>query len=124
MLEGSFVELLAPEVIDLQFAYSYGSELYDDWNTAKEGMLPKAVEIRLTLLKQPDEVDVEKAEERVVRGTQHSPNEIVEFQLIVKLPEVQSPKKFPVAPAPQAANATQQLSNSTNAKNNASTSKP
>ena len=118
MLEGSFAELLAPEVIDIQFAYFYGSELYDDWNTAKEGMLPNAVEIRLTLLKQPNESDAEKLEGRAGRRAQHSPADTVEFQLIVKLPEVQAARTIPVVPAPQAANASQQpVRSNANAEN-------
>ncbi len=118
MLEGSYVELLAPEVIDLQFAYSFGGELYDEWNATEEEGLPNAVEIRLTLLKQPDPFDVNESEERANSTTRHSANDVVEFHQIVKLPEVQAARKIPVASAPQTASSSQQPEgSSTNTEN-------
>jgi len=49
-------ELIAPEVVDIAFAYYDGQQLLDEWDSAANQGLPTAVEIRLTLLKEPFEL--------------------------------------------------------------------
>lgn len=43
------LEPIAPEVELMEFAYFDGSDWYDSWDSAEQGSLPKAVEIRLYL---------------------------------------------------------------------------
>jgi hypothetical protein len=41
------VQVLAPEVISLQFRYFDGTNWYDSWDTSSFGALPRAVEVTL-----------------------------------------------------------------------------
>lgn len=46
-------ELFAPEVVSIEFAYFDGEALLTEWDCSLEERLPDAIEIRLTLLKEP-----------------------------------------------------------------------
>jgi type II secretory pathway pseudopilin PulG len=97
-MTNTYVELLAPEVIELEFAYADDAgELVDQWNSTEQGALPRAVEIRLTLRKEFSRGprDARAAGERVNRpdGTmRHAPRNTVKYRLIVELPDVQPPR--------------------------------
>jgi type II secretory pathway pseudopilin PulG len=94
----AYVELLAPEVIELEFAYADDAgELVDQWNSAEQGALPRAVDIQLTLRKELPQGprDTRAARGRASRpdGTRrHAPGDIAIYRLLVKLPEVQPPR--------------------------------
>jgi hypothetical protein len=95
----AYVELLAPEVIELEFAYADDAgELVDQWNSAEQGALPRAVDIQLTLRKERPQGrprDTRAASQRANRpdGTRrHAPGDTAIYRLLVKLPEVQPPR--------------------------------
>ena len=112
-LPGSNLQLLAPEVVDLQLAYSLDGEWLDSWDSYAQGRLPQAVEIRLTLLKHPTQFESPpgSANHRLSqsRGSRKpAPEELVEYRRVVHLPEVrplpastatQTPRS-PESPAP------------------------
>ena len=86
-------ELIAPEVVELVFAYFDGQKLRTEWDSSVEEGLPKGVEIRLTLLVEPFE-----------QAVTHTPGDrdelrrkrenLVEYRRFVKLPDVRKP--YPV----------------------------
>jgi len=95
-------ELIAPEVVDIAFAYFDGEQLLDEWDSSLQQELPAAVEIRLTLLEEP----FEQAAERTPGDRdelRRSKKNLVEYRLLVKLPSVREPydAEFPqpVTPA-------------------------
>ena len=94
------LELLAPEVVDLRFAYYDGTEMLDEWDMAEQQCLPGAVEIRLTLLKQSYALALgaEPAEQPSTRkadgSRQISESDVIEYRLVVDLPELQPPRQF------------------------------
>jgi len=71
-------QLLAPEVLDIEFAYYDGEKLLKEWDSAEQGSLPQAVEITLKL-----------AEERLVDSLSDEPDAI-EYRLFVKLPKIEA----------------------------------
>lgn len=104
-LLGTRAELLAPEVVDLQFAYFDGSALDDQWDTAEQENLPRAVEIRLTLLKQPYALAhgraTDKQPSRRPDGSwRYSENDVVEYRQVVELPKIHPPRQIPASQSP------------------------
>ncbi len=90
-------ELIAPEVVDLAFSYFDGEQFSDEWNSSEQQALPSAVEIRLTLLEEP----FEQAADRTPGDREElrrSKENLVEYRLVVKLPNVQQPEEaeFPL----------------------------
>ena len=89
-------ELLAPEVLSLQFRYFDGEQLLDSWDSAVQEGLPVAIEIRMTVLKEPYDLarDTSSQEREVI--LQSSENS-VEFSLFVMLPSVVTPQSASLA---------------------------
>ncbi len=86
--------LLAPEVLDLEFAYFDGEELLDHWNTDTQGGLPHAIEITLKLAKDPlidlSRRPTDDAEESLPRL-----EDALAYRLFVRLPNVKTRTKVP-----------------------------
>lgn len=94
-------ELIAPEVVDITFAYYDGSQLLDEWDSGLAEELPAAVEIRLTLLKEPFEQAIQHSRDQRDELRRHREN-LVEYRRFVRLPGVSQPQEasFP-QPQPQ-----------------------
>lgn len=67
-------QLLAREVIKLEFAYYSGGEWLDEWDSFEENKLPQAIEVKISVQLQPEEdlsrfqrVDQESETETVIR---------------------------------------------------------
>jgi hypothetical protein len=90
--EGSKIELLAPEVVNVEFLYYRGQTEIDAWDTFKEEALPSGVEIRLTLY-EPAFQDSDEADNRS-RPTQatYRENELVEYRRFVRMPSINPPQ--------------------------------
>ena len=89
-------ELIAPEVVEITFAYFDGQELRTEWDSSLEEGLPKGIEIRLTLLIEPFEQAVTRSpgdREELRRKKKN----LVEYRRFVKLSDVRQPyaAKFP-----------------------------
>jgi hypothetical protein len=85
-------QLLAPEVIELEFAYADETgELVDQWDSAEQGALPRAVEIRLTLRREPLPGSREaRVQSGRPGGTLHPSRGNTEtYRLVIQLPDVQ-----------------------------------
>ncbi len=99
-------ELVAPEVVEISFAYFDGQELRSEWDSSVEEGLPNGIEIRITLLEEPFE-----------QAATHSPNDrdelrrhkenLVEYRRFVTLPDVREPHEaeFPASAAENPAKA-------------------
>jgi type II secretory pathway pseudopilin PulG len=93
-----WVQLLAPEVIELEFSYADDTgEFLDQWDSTEQGALPKAVQIELVLRKVPLAMSRGTQQDRV--GSSHSDNtknptqrNTETYRLVVHLPDVQSPR--------------------------------
>ena len=83
-------DLIAPEVVEIVFAYFDGQELRTEWDSSLEESLPKGVEIRLTLLEEPFEQAASRSpgDRDELR---RSKKNIVEYRRFVKLPGVRKP---------------------------------
>jgi type II secretory pathway pseudopilin PulG len=83
-------EFIAPEVIDLSFAYCNGGQLYTEWDSGLEQGLPQAIEIRLTLLQ-------ERFEQAATRTTsdrdalRRNLDNLTQYRLVVSLSHLQEP---------------------------------
>ncbi|MCG8449490.1 MAG: hypothetical protein MI725_07925 [Pirellulales bacterium] len=84
-------QLLAPEVVEIGFAYFDGETLLPEWDSAERQGLPKGVEIRLKLLEEPFEVAVarQRGDRRELRENQQN---LKEYRLFVRLPNVRPPR--------------------------------
>lgn len=80
-------ELLAPEVVKLEFQYFDGKTLKDSWDAYDAGGLPAGVEIRLTLYEPRLENNAEEAAERIAAGRLRE-NELVEYRRFVRIPSI------------------------------------
>ncbi len=83
-------ELIAPEVVEIAFAYFDGQELRTEWDSSVEEGLPKGIEIRLTLLVEPFEQAVTRTpgdREELRRKKQN----LAEYRRFVKLSGVRQP---------------------------------
>ena len=85
--EQSAPELLAPEVLELEFTYFDGEQVVEQWDSAQQGRLPRGVEIRLVVLKEPFELAmIQSSQERA--ALLRSRENAVEYRLYVRLPNV------------------------------------
>ncbi len=85
--EQSAPELLAPEVLELEFKYFDGEQVVEQWDSAQQGRLPRGVEIRLVVLEEPFELAmIQSPQERdaLLRSRENA----VEYRLYVRLPNV------------------------------------
>ncbi len=83
-------QLLAPEVLALEFAYYDGQQLLDSWDSAAQKGLPVAIEIRLTFLKEPFDLALAASEQERDVELSKSENE-VKYTLFVRVPERRQP---------------------------------
>ena len=85
--EQSAPELLAPEVLELEFKYFDGEQVVEQWDSAQQGRLPRGVEIRLVVLEEPFELAmIQSPQERA--ALLRSKENAVEYRLYVRLPNV------------------------------------
>ena len=85
--EQSAPELLAPEVLELEFKYFDGEQVVEQWDSAQQGRLPRGVEIRLIVLEEPFELAmIQSPQERA--ALLRSKENAVEYRLYVRLPNV------------------------------------
>ena len=80
-------ELIAPEVVAIEFGYFDGQQLLTAWDSSLQGGLPLAVEIRLTLLREPFELAVQRTTQDRDELRQSKEN-LVEYRLVVRLPYI------------------------------------
>jgi len=85
------VELLAPEVFEIKFAYLDGTELVDAWDSDEQGTLPRAVEIRIQMIEKPFEVFHQEPKSSL-DANRVNKKDLVEYRLLVHLPKVQPPQ--------------------------------
>jgi type II secretory pathway pseudopilin PulG len=85
--EESAPELIAPEVLALEFRYFDGEQMLDSWDSAAQGELPRGVEIRLTLLKEPFELAMIQSPQEREAELRRAEN-AVEYRSFVRLPNV------------------------------------
>ena len=85
-------ELLAPEVLTLEFSYFDGNELFDSWDTAQQESLPVGIEIRLTILAEPYELARTATTQERELMRQNAENAI-QYKLFVLIPDVAAPQE-------------------------------
>ena len=86
-LSGSSPELLAPEVLGIEFAYFDGQQWLDSWDSAASNGLPVAVEIELSMLMEPFEIAQSTTSLEREARLRSSENTIV-YRRVVRLPEI------------------------------------
>lgn len=86
-LDTENANLIAPEVVELSFAYFDGEQLFDSWDSSVEESLPKAIEIKITLLQEPFEQAVTRTQDERDELRRDTKN-LVEYRLFVRLPDV------------------------------------
>ena len=85
-------ELIAPEVVAIAFAYFDGEELLDEWDSSLGEGLPEAVEIRLTLLKEPfEQASARSLSDR--NELRRNKENLVEYRRFVKLSDILEPNE-------------------------------
>ena len=90
--DGVVVELLAPEVVRLEFHYFDGEQLVDEWDVVEDAGLPAGVEILLTI-HEPDYGPQNPADEqRSLTGPQYDEKDLVVYRRFVRLPKVTPPQ--------------------------------
>ena len=87
-------QLLASEVLDIEFAYFDGEELLEAWDTAEQGGLPKAVEITLKLANEPL-TDISKRPPDDPEELKPKIEEATEYRLFVRIPKLQPQTNVP-----------------------------
>ena len=83
-------ELLAPEVLALEFSYFDGQQFVASWDSASQDGLPRAIEIRLTLLMEPYDLALAATQQEREIELNRSENE-AKYSLFVRLPERRQP---------------------------------
>jgi hypothetical protein len=85
-------ELLAPEVVAIEFRYSDGVEWFDEWNTASAGSLPVAVQVAIAIdMHAEDRAELPDHTTSILTDEQHElPQEVV-YRLLVHLPAAEAP---------------------------------
>jgi len=89
-------ELIAPEVVDIEFAYydAKEEELVDEWNSAEKGGLPRAVEVTVKLAAHAR--SLEKEDNSLIDDKADFDEEAsYEYKLFIRLPNVQPREKPP-----------------------------
>jgi len=81
-------QLLAPEVLDIEFAYFDGEEMLDEWNSAEQNGLPEAVEITLMLANEPT-IDLSKRPSDDPEELLPQLADATEYKLFVRLPKIE-----------------------------------
>lgn len=77
-------KLIAPEVVNIEFAYFDGEQLLEDWDSSETESLPNGIEIKLTLLEEPFEQAVQRSpNER--DELRRSKENLAEYRLFVSL---------------------------------------
>lgn len=90
--DGVVVELLAPEVVKLEFHYFDGEQLVDEWDVVEDAGLPAGVEILLTI-HEPDYGPQNPADEqRSLTGPRYDEKDLVVYRRFVRLPKVTPPQ--------------------------------
>lgn len=86
----SELELLAPEVVELTFAYFDGETLLDEWDASSQGALPLGVEIRLKILELSYEESLKQNSRRRSDLASISKDDLVEYRRFVQLTTLRS----------------------------------
>jgi hypothetical protein len=84
--ESSKLKLLAPEVVELTFAYFDGETLEDQWDMAEQGKLPLGVEVRLKIVEMSYEEALQKNADQRASSSSVSKDDVVEYRRFVQLP--------------------------------------
>jgi len=87
-------QLLAPEVLGIEFAYYDGEALLDQWDSAEQQGLPQAVEITLMLANEPA-ADNRKRPPEDPDDLQPKLADATEYRLFVRLPIIEPQEKTP-----------------------------
>lgn len=88
----SELELLAPEVIELTFAYFDGETMLEEWDATTQTGQPLGVEIRLKVLQLSYEEAAQRNAERSSQTTSVREEDVVEYRRFVYLPVLRSPR--------------------------------
>lgn len=86
-------ELLAPEVVQIAFTYSDGSQWYEEWDSSVQQSLPVAVQITVSLF---NDVLGDKRSERTLdeETRRRDPSRHVEHKLVVRIPQIDEPQQL------------------------------
>lgn len=90
-LDTENANLIAPEVVELTFAYFDGEQLFDSWDSSVEEELPKAIEIKIIMLQEPFEQAVTRTRDERDELRRDTKN-LVEYRLFVRLPDISAPE--------------------------------
>lgn len=119
--EGARVELLAPEVVKLEFHYFDGEQLVDEWDVTEDAALPKGVEILLTI-NEPDygpQADADQQRQSQT-GQNYREKDLVVYRRFVRIPQASPPQAAEMLlPQPQNGGGTQQAPGNAGGGNNA-----
>jgi hypothetical protein len=92
-------ELLAPEVVQIAFTYSDGTQWYEEWDSSTQEGLPVAVEITVTLFS--DLLPTEQPERQVDEEAQRrDSSRWIEYRLLVRIPKIDEPQELSGPPTP------------------------
>ncbi|RIK70075.1 MAG: hypothetical protein DCC67_20960, partial [Planctomycetota bacterium] len=84
---GAKIELLAPEVVKLEFGYADGEQFLEAWDSSQDGKLPAGVEIKLTIYDPPLASDRKtRSPARRFDTPRYVASELVEYRRFVRLP--------------------------------------
>lgn len=86
-------ELLAPEVVQISFKYSDGTQWYEEWDSSVKQALPVAVEIKISLF---SDVLSDKPSERSLdeETRRRDPTRWIEHRLLVRIPQIDEPQQL------------------------------
>jgi type II secretory pathway pseudopilin PulG len=86
-------DLLAPEVVQVAFLYSDGTQWYEQWDSSTQQALPVAVEIKVSLF---SDVFSDKPAERALdeEARRRDPTRWVEHRLLVRIPQLDEPQQL------------------------------
>ncbi|MDC0935330.1 type II secretion system protein [Pirellulales bacterium] len=87
-------ELLAPEVVSVEFAYFDGKQFVATWDSAESRALPAGVEICLRMLSEPERID--QTERRYDERNQYDDRYVVEYRRFVQLPLLRASYEAPM----------------------------
>ncbi|MEM9657244.1 MAG: hypothetical protein AAF961_02680 [Planctomycetota bacterium] len=82
------VQLLAPEVVQIEFSYFDGEQFYDMWDMAQMNALPIGVEIRLKVLDLSYEESLQLDARGRSTGAGVSEKQVIEYRRFVSLPSL------------------------------------
>ena len=126
----SHVEILSPEVIELEFAYADDSgELMERWDSTEQAALPRSVEIRLTLRKDrsPRARDIRGTGPRASLPDGPRPiasGDIIKYRLVVEIPDVRPPRPPTAEPGGKSAGSSRSSNSSGPARSPESSNAP